>query len=331
MDMIELELAEVSRQIVEQLMSVRPDEEVLVISDPTKASVGRALTNAARATGSDAHLILMPQLASHGNEPTDVVAEAMMAADVILTATTHAITHTHARLNATAAGARTAILRGVTEEMMIEGGMSTDFEKLRENTTVVRNVLDTAEEAEVRSPTGTDIWIDLSGRDAFSLDGFYHDNYGFATLPPGEAPTSPAEGTATGTIVIDYSMDNIGRLDEPIELTFEEGHATAISGGADASRLRTIVEKADENAGNLAEFAIGTNPDARLVGNLAEDKKRAGTTHFAIGDNESLGGSLQSDIHLDGLVLEPTVWLDGEVVLEEGTLLMDRIRNIADN
>jgi leucyl aminopeptidase (aminopeptidase T) len=327
--MIDLEMADVSRTVTEELMGVEPDEEVLVVSDPTKVSVGRALTNAARAIGSDAHLIVMPQLDSHGNEPSEVVAEGMKAADVVFTATTHAITHTRARLAATEAGTRTGILRGVTEEMMTEGGMNTDFEALRGTTTATRDVLDAAEEAHVTSPAGTDVALDLRGRSAFSLDGYYHDNYGFATLPPGEAPTSPAEGTAEGTVVIDYSMDDIGRLDEPIEIAFEEGFVTGIDGGADADRLRDIVESADENAGNMAEFAIGTNPDARLIGNLAEDKKLAGTVHFAVGYNESLGGSLRSNIHLDGLVLNPTVRLDGDVVVRDGELLTDRIRDLA--
>ncbi|MFB6281474.1 MAG: aminopeptidase [Haloferacaceae archaeon] len=327
--MIDLELAAVSRRVVADLMDTAPDEEVLVVSDPTKVTVGRALTSAARGLGAEAHLLVMPQLDSHGNEPNETVAAAMEASDVLLTATTHAITHTRARLAATESGTRTAILRGVTEEMMIEGGMSTDFEALRETTTAVRDVLDAAESAHVTSPAGTDVWMDLTGRSAFSLDGYYHDNYGFATLPPGESPTSPAEGTAEGTVVIDYSMDNIGRLDEPIELAFEEGYVTGVTGGADADRLRAIIEDADEHAGNMAEFAIGTNPDARLIGNLAEDKKLAGTVHFAVGDNESLGGSVRSDIHLDGLVLDPTVRLDDEVVVEDGELLTDRIRALA--
>lgn len=327
--MIDLELAGVSRRIVDELMSVSPDEEVVVISDPTKVTVGRALTTAGRAAGSDAHLLVMPQLESHGNEPTEIVAEAMKAADVVFTATTHAITHTRARLAATEAGARTAILRGVTEEMMIEGGMSTDFEALREITEAARDVLDAADHAHVTSPAGTDVEMDLRNRSAFSLDGYYHDDYGFATLPPGEAPTSPAEGTAEGTVVIDYSMDNIGRVDEPVALTFEDGYVTEVSGGSDADRLRTIIDEADEEAGNMAEFAIGTNPDARLIGNLAEDKKLAGTVHFAIGDNESLAGSVRSNIHLDGLVLEPTVRLDDEVVVRDGVLDRERIMTLA--
>jgi len=325
--MIDLELSPVSRRIVEQLAAVTADEEALVIADPATVSVGRAITNAARGVGADATLTVMPQLDAHGNEPPDTVAAAMAAADVAFTATTHAITHTQARLAAADAGTRVVVLRGVTEEMMIEGGMNTDYEELRRVTAAVRDVFTAASEARVTSPAGTDVHVDVEGRSAFALDGYFHD-YGFSALPGGESPTCPRKPGTDGTVVIDYSMDNIGHLADPIELTIEDGTVTEIAGGNEAAQLHEIVDGV-ENACNLAEFAIGTNPDARLVGNLAEDKKRSGTVHFAVGDDTSLGGDLQSEIHLDGLVLGPTVTLDGETVVADGTLDVERVTALA--
>jgi leucyl aminopeptidase (aminopeptidase T) len=119
-------------------------------------------------------------------------------------------------------------------------------------------------------------------------------------------------------------MDNLGQLDEPITLEIEDGFVSDVDGGSQADELRELIEQSDENAGNLAEFAMGTNPKAKLIGNLAEDKKRSGTVHFAIGDNESLGGTRKSDIHLDGVVRTPTVELDGETVVENGHLLTEK-------
>jgi leucyl aminopeptidase (aminopeptidase T) len=86
--------------------------------------------------------------------------------------------------------------------------------------------------------------------------------------------------------------------------------------------LEQLFER-DETARNIAEFAIGTNPNARLIGNLAEDKKLLGTVHFAIGDNKSLGGEVESSVHLDGLMLKPTVFADKEVLVENGRILVD--------
>ncbi|NGM71307.1 aminopeptidase [Natronolimnobius sp. AArcel1] len=321
--MLDVEMAAAARGIVDDCLDVQPGEEVLIIADAKKEEVGRAVARAATGAGADAITMTMPLLESHGNEPPETVAEAMKAADVAFTCTTHAITHTRSRLEAAEAGTRFGILRSVTEEMMVEGAMSVDFEELRRRTEAVRDVFDAASEVHVTSDKGTDITFSVDGCSAFSLDGYFHENYGFATLPPGESPTHPAEDTANGTIVIDVSMDNLGQLTESISLKLEDGFVTEVSGGDQADELRQLIKESDENASNLAEFAIGTNPKAKLIGNLAEDKKRAGTVHFAIGDNESLGGSRESEIHLDGVVRTPTVQLDDQVVVKDGQLVDD--------
>lgn len=327
--MIELELGDVSRRVVEDLAAVTPDEEVLVVAEAGDVEVARAVTVAARAVGATASLVVMPRLDAHGNEPPAGVAAAMREVDVCFTATTHAITHTESRIAASDAGTRVVVLRGVNEDIMVEGGMNTDYEALRERTAAVRDALDAATAARVTAPAGTDVTFGLEGRPAFVIDGFFH-GYGFSALPPGESPVAPAAGTAEGTVAVDYSMDNLGLLDDPVELVFEDGFVTDVRGGSDAARLERLFAESDDNAGNMAEFAIGTNPDARLVGNLAEDKKKLGTVHFAVGDNTSLDGDLGSEIHLDGVVLDPTVELDGRTVLADGELDRDALAAVAD-
>jgi leucyl aminopeptidase (aminopeptidase T) len=318
--MLDVEMAAASRSIVEQCLDVRPDEEVLVLTDPRTFGVGKSIATAANGAGAEVVTSVMPLLESHGNEPLDTVADAMATADVAFTCTTHAITHTRARLRAAEEGTRIGVLRGVTEEMMVDGAMTVDFEALRRRTEAMAQLLTDAEEVAVTSDKGMDVEFSVEGCQSYSLDGYFHEEYGFATLPPGEAPTHPAEGTANGTVVIDAAMDNLGHLEEPIELTLEDGFVVDVEGGTQAAELEEIFETADENARNLAEFAIGTNPRAKLIGNTAEDKKREGTIHFAVGDNESLGGTLKSEIHLDGVIKSPTVTLDGTTVVDNGTL-----------
>lgn len=325
-EMLDHEMIDASKQVVEECIDVQPDEEVLVVTDGRKIGVARSIVTAAAAVGATSTVTTMPLLESHGNEPPEVVANAMAAADVAFTCTTHAITHTRSRLRAHEQGTRFAILRGVTEDMMIEGAMTVDFRELKRITGAVRDVHDAASHVHVTSDKGTDIEFSVEDCDAFALDGYYHETEGFATLPPGESPTHPKEGTANGTIVFDVSMDNLGQLEQPLRLEIEDGFVTEVSGGGQAAELRELLKQSDENAGNLAEFAIGTNPKAKLIGNLAEDKKRSGTVHFAIGDNESLGGTLKSDIHLDGVIRTPTVELDGELCIENGRLLTENLQ-----
>ena len=120
----------------------------------------------------------------------------------------------------------------------------------------------------------------------------------------------------------DHTMDNLGLLDAPIRMTVRGGKVVEIAGGASAEQLRALVAGADDNARNIAEFAIGTNDRARLVGSMTEDKKLRGSVHMAIGDNHVIGGTVVSELHLDGLLLRPTVELDGRRIVEDGRLLI---------
>lgn len=328
--MIELELSDVSRTVIEELGEVNADEEVLVIADPETVPVSRALANAARAAGAAATLAVMPRMRTPGEEPPETIAAAMRGADAVFAANGTSLGHTEARKAANDSGTRIAILRGIDEEMMIEGAMRTDFARLREITGLVCAALENAEEAHVSTPAGTDLDLSLAGRSAAPLDGYFHEGFGFSNFPPGLAVSSPVEGSAEGRIVFDFSMDAIGRLEGPIGVDVEDGHVVSVDGGSEAAAFRRLLEAADENASNLAEFALGTNPDARLIGNLAEDKKRAGIVDFAVGDNASIGGHTESDLHIDAIVLEATVVLDGVEIIAAGELDLDGIRDVAE-
>jgi len=147
-------------------------------------------------------------------------------------------------------------------------------------------------------------------------------------MPDGEVAVSPIEETTEGTIIVDYSMDGIGALKVPIRLDIERGRVANISGAQEAETLAKLVGKTGECGTNMAEFAIGTNPMARLIGNLMEDKKKEGTIHVALGDNRTLGGKIGCQIHLDGLVTSPTVKLDERTIIENGRVLWDYITRL---
>jgi leucyl aminopeptidase (aminopeptidase T) len=69
------------------------------------------------------------------------------------------------------------------------------------------------------------------------------------------------------------------------------------------------------------EIGIGTNPGAQLCGLVAIDEKVLGTAHLAFGTSASFGGVNQSNVHIDGMVRNPTVELDGRASLEGGRIL----------
>jgi leucyl aminopeptidase (aminopeptidase T) len=74
---------------------------------------------------------------------------------------------------------------------------------------------------------------------------------------------------------------------------------------------------------NLAELGVGTNDRAMLTGNVLEDEKLLGRIHLAFGASAAIGGTVAVPIHLDVIVTEASLTIDGTPVLDQGTLVLD--------
>jgi len=58
---------------------------------------------------------------------------------------------------------------------------------------------------------------------------------------------------------------------------------------------------------------------ARIADEITEAKKALGTVHIALGDSANeYGGLVECDVHLDGLVMEPSIEFDGSPVVVDG-------------
>jgi hypothetical protein len=232
---------------------------------------------------------------------------------------------------------------GMQLEWFQSGGVAEDMKQVMVRKHYVsRNVFgDDARACRVTSRYGTDFTYSVEGRvtkpplpteafDPYKIVNFAKDenrpgnNLLYYLFPTGEFNVAPVEGSANGKLVIDLTMHHIGRLGSPIELTVTGGRVTAIEGGADARILRDYLERyGDENAYMCpAEASIGINAEAVIRGIQREDKNIMGTMHFGLGTNIDVGGSVKSKIHMDGVILEPTLYVDGVKRLEHGRFLV---------
>jgi leucyl aminopeptidase (aminopeptidase T) len=306
------------RAVVKDCLGVKPAEEVLVVCNPATQRVGERLREEAADAGAEAVMGLISERPSHGAEPPRTVAEAMAAADVILAPTVQSLSHTAARKRATDAGARCATLPGVTEEMLARV-MSADMEGLRRKGHAVADALDTASGAQITDANGTDLSLDLSGREAIPDAGELTEPGAFGNLPCGEGFISPADGS--GTLVVDGSLAGIGLAEEPVELVIEGGHLTSAR-GAQGMAFVELLTMHGEDGTNVAELGIGTNEKAILTGEILEDEKILGSCHVAFGASAGIGGAVQVPVHLDCIIMKPTVELDGEAIARDGELLI---------
>ncbi len=308
---------------VKDCMAVKPEETVLVITDEPRRKIGYALFDAARELGKEAFILEIEPREVNGAEPPAAVAEIMKLVDVVLCPTTKSLTHTDARRNACKAGARVGTLPGITEEVMIRT-MNADYHKIAELTYKLTEILDNSDTACLTTPMGTDITIPIKGIQAISSTGLITEAGTYGNMPSGESYLMPAEGKANGVFVVDGSMAGIGKIeDQPITIKVENGYATEITGGKEARRLNEMLETVGQQGRNLAELGIGTNSMAIITGEILEDEKVMGTVHLALGNNVSMGGTVNVGFHVDGIMTRPTLKLDERFILKDGKLMID--------
>jgi aminopeptidase len=314
------ELDRAVKTVVRQCMGIEPGEEVLVVCNPVTEEIGALMRIEAQGEGADATLAVISERDSAAAEPPEPVAAAMAAADVVLAPTIQSLSHTAARKRASEAGVRIGTLPGVTEEML--GRLMTgDLEEVRRRGWAIVTALNSGSEAHITCPHGSDLRIGLEGRKGIVDAGELGTRSAFGNLPCGEGFIAPVIETTEGMLVVDGSIAGVGLLDAPVELTIEAGRLVKATGEAGAELLELLVPHGEE-ATSIAELGIGTNEEAILTGNILEDEKILGTCHVAFGASAAIGGTVQVPVHLDCVVLEPTVEIDGEAIASGGDLLV---------
>jgi leucyl aminopeptidase (aminopeptidase T) len=295
------------------------DDVVVVFNEPQRA-IAEALGEVARPRARSVKLLDFPTLSRDGAEPPGEITEAMRCADVALAPTSRSLSQTNARRQASAGGVRIASLPTITEEIFIRA-MPVDYAELKRTSEAVAARLTEGVQAHVTSPAGTDIVVSIEGRTGLSDDGNLRAPGAFGNLPAGEAYIAPIESIGDGVIVIDGSLAGVGRLSAPLRIIVRDGRAVEADGDL-GRRLLDLLDSGGEHGRSLAELGIGTNPAAVLTGNVLEDEKVIGTAHLAFGTSMGLGGINIAGVHIDGVMLRPTVDIDGERVLEGGRLLV---------
>lgn len=304
---------------VNQCVGLESEESCVIVCDDEREQIGEALYEAAAAVSPDATVIRSPPGTEHGAEPPAPVAGAMERADVFLAPTTKSLSHTEARSNACDAGARGATLPGITPEVFVTG-LDANYEDIAAECQRVATAVEDAAEIRVTSPEGTDITFEIGDRAWHRDTGIVHEAGGFSNLPAGEVFVSPSSGS--GTYVIDGTIRPHGLLspDQTVRITVEDGYAVDIDDPEVAASFAEAAEDVGRDAYNLAELGIGTNLAVTdLVGSVLLDEKAGGTVHIALGDDASIGGDTRAPIHADGVMRNPTVYVDGEELSLPGT------------
>ena len=326
--------------------NVTRGQKALVLSDTEHdPRVWQAVMSILQEIGADVTVALFERRPADYYDPPAAVCEAMLKSDVNILIASTGMLHCAASLRSMEAGIPSICLDGGMQlEWLQSGGITDDMRQIavRKHYAAKRIFGESAEMCRVTSKYGTDftysvknkIWIPplpSAEYDAYKVINYQKDENRpagklyFYLYPTGELNVAPNEGTANGKLVIDMTIHHIGRLSSPIELTVVDGKIIKIDGGIDARVLRDFLETyGDENAYMCpAEASVGVNAKAVVRGIQREDKNIMGTMHFGLGTNVDVGGAIQSKIHMDGVILHPTLYVDGVKRIEDGNFLVN--------
>ncbi|RKX75297.1 MAG: peptidase M17 [Spirochaetes bacterium] len=268
-------LARAARVAVEEVLRVKEQEKVLILTNPNRevGLIALAVYDAVLNTGGRPALMFQ-QEKSQFDFAEDAVIEALSSEpDVVILLSKLKLgkdkkrikkpfmtngkkfDHIFSYLLEGVKRIRSFYSPGITREIFIKT-VPVDYKKMKSHCMVVKQLLDEAEEINITTALGTDITIGARNRTTHTDDGDFSTPGTGGNLPAGEAFISPELGSAFGTIVFDGSMDIHDRVlipVNPITVRVEGGFVTEIVGGEEADKLAETIRLAEEKALSMEE------------------------------------------------------------------------------
>ncbi len=303
-------------------------ESCLIVTDtaydptPSAACLGAAL-----ALDADVAILTLPFSRPF---PGAALAATLAEADLLVGFTTlrlHYDPHLRAALDggtrALLAVQPVHVLRRLTADSAVVARTRLGAERLARATTL-----------SITSERGTSLTMSVAGRPALAHCGVADEPGHFDFWGAAMVEIAPQEETLEGTLVLGCGdqIFHLGRyIDDDVHITFERGRAVSIVGGLDAALLKShLASYGDPNAYLAGHVAWGTDHRADWTASLvqfpeagagnADAEGFLGSVQVELGSNDDqfFRGAIRSDAHVGLCLLDATVSLDGERVIDRG-------------
>ncbi|GAB3417173.1 M29 family metallopeptidase [Flindersiella endophytica] len=314
-----------ARKLVEQIMLVKPGEDVVITADTsTDSRVVDLTAQAVAAAGATPTVVWYETRPTSAMEPPGPVAGAIARADVWIEYALAYIMHSEAFREAMQSGARYANLTGMDVPMLVDTVGRVDFEGTMELGRALVGLLEQADEVRITTPAGTDLRARNGGR-PINLRGKPAERPGETVMLAGQISWNPLEETQEGVLVFDGAVwppNELGLLRSPIRMQVSGGVVSQIEGGPDAFTFEQWMESHDDvNMFRIAHWSLGFNPGVtRPTGRIVEDERVFGCVELGLGTKGAwIGGDpWVAAAHTDGSLLNPSIYLDGEAIELDG-------------
>ena len=304
------------REAVETILSVcaglKPGEKLLVAFDSEDKRVDSIALSAREHGASVTTSRISGEIT---REPPSSISSKMLENDVTLFCVSEQRTllwgHADAKVAACNNGSRVLFLTQPLEDT--PNAQELSMMKARSNR--LGDLLENVSKIKLITGPDKELEIDLAKRKSLRLSSILTAPGSWGAVPDySEAAVAPLETGSNGKLRVNGMIVGIGKVDAPVDLSFESGKLIEIEGGKVAREFKKLLSNYDESTRVLCELGFGTNHLRRDVRGEFDDKKALGSIHIALGDNHTFGGLNRSTLHIDCLMVAPKVYFDGELL-----------------
>ncbi|MEW6080960.1 MAG: leucyl aminopeptidase [Bacillota bacterium] len=337
----DLELATTGHKIINELCKVKPGESVLItIDSASEWKPAEEIAKAAEVAGANVMVAWHSTPAGYGKVADPRLADGLKAAipntDVWIELNNQWLLYSSPWLEAmNGTRVRYLFLGGLDTDQFVRCIGKIDIPAQHAFQSELVSMTRSAKHMRITNPSGTDVSFENDPERPVT-------NELFADVPGahfliGQIGWAPVEESINGAIVFDGSFSgggeaDLGILKDPVKLTVKEGIITGIEGGAEAAKVKDWLERlGDEKMYHMAHVCYGYNPGARLSGLCTEDERVWGSTEWGIGFQGPFfkGKVGTAATHADGICLNSSVWIDGEMIVEEGRVVHPKLARLA--
>jgi leucyl aminopeptidase (aminopeptidase T) len=322
--MASLKLKRAVNSLIKDYIGLEEDETILIVSDEKRQEFGISFFESAKKLCEDAfYLEVKSKYNSENILLPDVILDSIKAVDTAIIVTEFPFYNSEALKNIASLGIRVAIIPIISEDSFCRC-LGADYDKIAELSQKFYDLFNKTSIIRLESKNGTDLSLPIKSREIFQAAGIIRNIGETSVLPAGKVLVSPWDEKSNGIVVIDTAVDGIGILENPITIEIVDGLATKITGdGEEAKHLAKILNKVGEQARILAEFGVGTNFKATVCNDFYETESTLGNAYIAFGGNSGLGGTNENSFRLSCVINKPNVYIDDELLLAHGKLMME--------
>ena len=308
---------------VTDFLALKSGESLLVTADSaTDAGAVQAIMNAAVAIGAKPAVVTIPQLPFQGGLADPYIPEPLMGAggscDVWLDMTFPYLAGSHVHDTVMEGGrVRFVFLADLSADGLDRIFGQTDADLLYATQTAFDEIATAAvgRPCRITTPAGTDLSF-VMGKASY-VKSRRADKPGMLT-PPGSVAFFPELESVRGQAVITSAFhEYYAPFTSPLVIKVD-GKVSEVSGGG--SRLapmdRALKRAGGGEYGYVIHLTHGFHPSVRSGLGLMEDIRTTGNDAIGLGRPwwEPGGG----ETHPDGIVNMQSIWLDGDLVVEDG-------------